>query len=192
MNKYSTSVGLVLIAALFTFWLTSSPEGRSTRAEDQPPANPKAEPISKLQADVSLLKDKASDQAHAMTSVAYHFNNMWFAAQAKNWPLAKFYWGETRSHLRWAVRIIPVRKDSAGQEIKLKPILEAVENSPLKQLQQAIETQAVEKFTAAYKFTIEGCYSCHKASEKPYLLPQIPTHPAEPTINFDPAAQWPK
>ena len=84
-----------------------------------------------IQTDVQQLKDKAADQAHAMFSVAYHFDNMWFAAEAKNWPLAEFYWGETRSHLRWAVRIIPVRKDKAGFEIKLAEILDAMENSPL-------------------------------------------------------------
>lgn len=120
-----------------------------------------------------------------MASVAYHFNNMWFAADAQNWPLAEFYWNETRSHMRWAVRIIPVRKDNAGQEVKLQNILEAVENSPLKQLREAIDAKDHEKFVAAYRFTMESCYSCHKASDKPYLRPRIPDRPAEPTINFD-------
>ena len=33
-----------------------------------------------------------------------------------------------------------------------------------------------------------GCYSCHKASEKGYLRPRIPEHPATTMINFDPNA----
>jgi hypothetical protein len=147
---------------------------------------------SPLGADVQVLKDKAPDQAHAMVSVAYHFNNMWFAADAANWPLAEFYWNETRSHLRWAVRIIPVRKDSRGEEIKLQAILEAFENSPFSQLQAAIARKDHEAFVAAYRFTLETCYACHKAVEKPYLRPQIPVRPAEPTINFDPRVDWPR
>jgi len=35
-----------------------------------------------------------------------------------------------KSHLRWAVRIIPPRKDKSGQEINLDTILEATENGP--------------------------------------------------------------
>jgi hypothetical protein len=139
-----------------------------------------------IQTDVQQLKDKAADQAHAMVSVAYHFNNLWFAAEAKNWPLAEFYWGETRSHLRWAVRIIPVRKDKAGYEIKLAEILDAMENTPLRQLQEAVTNKDHDKFVAAYKFSLETCHACHKAADKPFLKTRIPVRPAEPTINFDP------
>lgn len=127
-----------------------------------------------------------------MVSVAYHFSNLWFAGEAENWPLAEFYWGETRSHLRWAVRIIPIRKDKAGDEIKLAEILDAMENTPLKQLQEAITNKDHDKFVAAYKFSLETCYACHKAADKPFLKTRIPDRPAEPTINFDPQADWPK
>ncbi|MBX7167243.1 MAG: hypothetical protein K1X74_13015 [Pirellulales bacterium] len=156
-------------------------------AADEAPADP----VPALTTDVQTLKDKAPDQAHAMVSVAYHFNNLWFAAEARNWPLAEFYWNETRSHMRWAVRIIPVRKGKAGNEIKLGEILAAAENSPLAQLHEAIVAQDHDKFVAAYRFSLEACYACHKAAEKPFLRPRIPERPAEPTINFDPAADWP-
>ena len=35
-----------------------------------------------------------------MMDVDYHFANLWFAGQSKNWPLAQFYLNETRAHLR--------------------------------------------------------------------------------------------
>ena len=73
------------------------------------------------------------DQSHAMKDVGYHFSNLWFAGQKQNWPLAKFYLDETRSHLRWAVRIIPVRKTKAG-DLDLKGILDAVDNTLLAQI----------------------------------------------------------
>jgi len=148
--------------------------------------------LANLQAELERLKGIVPDQAHAMQDVDYHFTNLWFAANQSNWPLAHFYFNETRSHLRWAVRIIPVRKDNAGQEIKLQDILQAVENSPLKQVEDAIKAKDREKFVAAYEFTLTTCYSCHKAAEKPYLRPRIPDHPASAIINFDPNAAWPK
>ena len=75
--------------------------------------------LATLKAEVERLKGLVPDQSHAMKDVGYHFANLWFAAEKKNWPLADFYASETRSHLRWAVRIIPVRKDPQGHEIRL-------------------------------------------------------------------------
>jgi hypothetical protein len=181
-----------LLGAIFTLWITSASQLPVTLGEDHSRKAVADHVPQELGADVAQLKDKASDQAHAMASVAYHFNNLWFAADAKNWPLAEFYWNETRSHLRWAVRIIPVRKDNAGQEVKLQDILEAIENSTLDHLRAAIANNDHEDFVTRYRQTLEACYACHKASDKPYLRPKIPEEPAEPAINFDPQADWPK
>jgi hypothetical protein len=160
-------------------------------AHAQQPAAPKSD-LASLQAEVERLKQVMPDQAHAMHDVDYHFTNLWFAGNQGNWDLAQFYFNETRSHLRWAVRIIPVRKDNAGREIKLQDILQAVENTPLKQLEESIKAKDHEKFVAAYEFTATSCYSCHKAADKPYLRPRIPEHPASTIINFDPKATWPQ
>ncbi len=148
--------------------------------------------IARLTKDVAVLRDKIPDQAHSMMDVDYHFSNLWFAGQAENWPLAKFYWGEAVSHMKWAVRIIPVRKDNAGNEIKLEAILESILQSPWMQVGQTIEQKDVAEFEKAYKFTLGGCYDCHKAADKPYLRPQVPRRPASSIINFDPAATWPE
>ncbi len=187
MNRSrALALAFTIAAVIATLWGVRSDPIRSTRADqlvdEAPPSH----------ADVQRLNDKAADQAHAMVSVAYHFNNMWFAAEARNWSLAQFYWNETRSHLRWAVRIIPIRKDDAGREIKLVEILDAMESTPFKQLHDSITRQNHDEFVAAYKFSIETCYACHKAADKPFLRPQVPNRPAEPTINFDPLANWPK
>ena len=126
-----------------------------------------------------------------MHDVDYHFSNLWFAATREHWKLADFYLSETRSHLRWAVRIIPKRKDNAGREVDLEAILQAFENTPLKQLQDAIAVKDKSAFVKSYKFALETCYACHKAADKPFLRPQIPTQPESHLINFDPIADWP-
>jgi hypothetical protein len=145
-----------------------------------------------LAAEVEAIKGKLPDQSHAMKDVAYHFTNLWFAGQMRNWDLANFYWTETRSHLRWAVRIIPKRKDNSGKEIDLEAILQALENTPLKQLQEAIAAKDKPAFEKAYRFTIENCYACHKAADKPFLRLQVPMQPEARIVNFDPSADWPK
>ncbi len=181
-------VGLMAVLACWLGWLLSN---QPLGAQTAKPADAGGE-VAKLRDELETLKGQAPDQAHAMLDVGYHFSNLWFAGQQANWPLADFYWGETRSHLRWAVRIKPVRQDSAKRDIKLADILQALENTPLKQLKDAIDAKDRNKFVAAYRFTVEGCYACHKASEKPYLHPRIPEHPETAMMNFDPQAEWPK
>jgi hypothetical protein len=142
--------------------------------------------------ELEAIKGKLPDQAHAMQDVGYHFTNLWFSGQTGHWELANFYWLETRSHLRWAVRIIPKRKDNAGMEVDLEAILTALENGPLKDLEGAIVAKDRAAFEKHYRASLEACYACHKASDKPFLRLQVPTSPETLIINFDPSAQWPK
>jgi len=149
--------------------------------------------LESLQQEIEHLKQLVPDQAHAMQDVSYHFTNLWFAGQQGNWPLAEFYFGETRSHLNWAVRLKPKRKDSQDREIDLIALLQAVETTPLKRLSEALAAKDQGGFDKAYRAMIEqGCYTCHKASDKPYLRPQVPQAPEVQVINFDPQAEWPK
>jgi hypothetical protein len=122
----------------------------------------------------------------------YHFANLWFAGDRKNWPLARFCFDETRSHLRWAVRIIPVRKSPTGEDLDMKSLLDAVDNGLLAEVGKTIDARDRERFVTTYRQALEGCYSCHKAAGKPYLRPQIPAAPAAPILNFDPEAKWPQ
>ena len=147
--------------------------------------------VDNLPARVKALEDLLPSQSHLMADVGDHFANLWFAGTAQNWPLAGFYLGEARFHLRWAVRRIPVRKDLKGNDIKLVNILEAFENSQLARLKKAIDANDRGAFESAYKESLTACYSCHKAADKPYLRPQLPAQPASRIINFDPHARWP-
>ncbi len=146
--------------------------------------------IARLKAEIEQLKGRLPSQSHAMVDVGYHFSNLWFAGQKQNWPLAQFYLDETRSHLRWAVRINAVRRTTAG-EVDLRGLLEAVERTGLTNLGKAIADKNPDALAEAYKQTLQGCYACHRASDKPYLRPRIPDQPETRIINFDPTATWP-
>src|SRR6266851_805817 len=147
---------------------------------------PKPSAAVTAQLDLQTLSERSPDQSHAMADVGYHFANLWFAVDKQNWPLANYYLGETRSHLKWAVRIHPVRKTSAGAEVDLKGILDAIDNSFLAQIDKSIGNKDAVGFKAAYGQTLTGCYACHMACEKPYLRPQVPSAPAASILDFDP------
>lgn len=144
-----------------------------------------------LAARVQALEELLPSQSHMMADVGYHFTHLWFAGVHENWPLADFYLAETKSHLRWAIRRIPVRKDNQGRDINLTGILKAFESSQLTQLKQAVDQKDRVAFETVYKDSLTVCYSCHKAADKPYLRPQVPTESETHIINFNPKADWP-
>jgi hypothetical protein len=144
-----------------------------------------------LQTDVTHLKDIVPPASHPMVDVGYHATNLWFAAQKKNWPLANYYWGETRNRLRWEVRLNPSPKGPSGV-IDLKSTLDGIENGSFGAVKQAIDKKDEKAFVTAYKNLLGDCYSCHKSLGRPYLRPMIPVTATQPIINTDPTATWPE
>jgi hypothetical protein len=71
----------------------------------------------------------------------------------------------------------------ASNEIKLAEILDADDNTPLKQLQTAVAHQGHGKSVAAYKSSVEDGQACHKATDTPDLRPRTPDRPVELMTN---------
>lgn len=189
----SRTLALLLMGAALGFAGHALLSNATRAAHAQPPNRPlNAEPgLHQLADEIATIKGKLPSQSHTMQDVSYHFANLWFAGKHANWPLAQF-WEETLSHLHWAVRVIPVRKDNAGKDVDLRPILEGFENGPLKLLHDTIAAKDKTAFEKQYRASLETCYGCHKAADKPFLRPQIPDRPESPLMNFDPNATWPQ
>jgi len=145
-----------------------------------------------LRSDVARLKTNAPSQSHSMSDVGYHWTNLWFAGEKKNWPLAQFYFEESRAHILWTIQLRPVRKGPDGNDVNLLPIFESIDSSAFKSVAEAIQAKDSAAFAAAYRETLQACYGCHKTSGKPYLRPMVPKEPAQSIINFDGAATWPQ
>jgi len=165
----------------------SAQEGRAGAAA----AAPKPMTPAEMQAEIERLKTLVPSYSHPMQDVAINWASLWFAAQRKNWPLARYFYNEARSHIAWTVRINPNDKVN-GEIVDLKSIYDAIDTSSLMMVREAIEKQNSAQFVAAYKTMLESCYSCHKAAGKPMIRPQIPTASALTIVNLDPAATWPQ
>src|SRR5260221_10054124 len=181
-----TVLGLLLIAVIQSAGGVVEMQAGAEEKSAQSPA------VTSAQTKIGEISGLLPDQVHAMADVGYHFANLWFAADKENWPLAKYYLEETRSHLNWAVRLHPVRTTKAGSEVDLKGILQAIDNSFLTEIDGAITNKDTAKFKTAYHQTLEGCYACHQACEKPFLHLQVPTAPSVSILNFDPNASRPQ
>jgi hypothetical protein len=168
------ALGAVLAVIVFT---AMRPAARAVATKP----SGQEEEIAKLQAELTRLSAIAPNQPAVMTLVAHHFNNLWFAAADRNWPLADYYLGEVRSNLKWAVRIRPKRTGPAG-EIDLAGIVESLDDTQLAGLQKAIHDQRSAAFDRAYDETAVACSACHQAIGKPYLRPGRPS----PGLQFPP------
>jgi len=184
--RSKTGVVVVGVVALIV-GVAAGLAGRMVEPAEQTGSADQAAEIARLKDEIEHLKGMVPDQSHVMKDVAYHFSNLWFAGRARNWPLAVFYLNETRAHLRWAVRIRPVRQTAAG-DVDLRSILDGVDRSLLTSMQKTIEARDLAAFSKAYRDTLSGCYACHQASEKPYLRPRVPEAPEGRMIDFSPTA----
>ena len=151
-----------------------------------------AKELAAMKADIQTLKDKAPSASVAMADVSFHWTNLWFAGQAKNWPLANYYYSEARNHVRWLIRINPMPKGPDGMPVDLKGIFDAIDTSTFAAVKAAIDKKDSAQFPVAYKASLESCYSCHKSVGRPYLRPQIPKTVPQTIMNLDPTATWPQ
>jgi hypothetical protein len=171
-------LGAIIGGMAVEYWLT--------RTVPTPSAQTTAPPGTDLAADVAHLKSVLLTQSQAMTDVGYHWSNLWFAADKKNWPLARYFFDEARQSIRWTILIRPVRQRADGGTVDIRGIFSAIDMSALATVQLAIEDQDSTAFVAAYKQGLDACYTCHVAIEKPYLRPLVPTSPPSTLIDFNP------
>jgi hypothetical protein len=176
-RKVNGILGIILVAA-----------GGAATAADSGDSADLAQQVAALRSANEQLRSLIPSQSHAMMDVAYHFTNLWFAGQHRNWPLAQFYFNEARNHILWAIRLVPVRKTSGG-ELHLQEMFDAFDGSLLTDLKKQIAAQDRAQFAVAYRAALNGCNACHMAAEKPYLHIVVPDKPEVHIVDFTPESQ---
>jgi hypothetical protein len=106
--------GLIGAGAVAYFHRSEVTAAPASTAASAPEGSGGTGDLSALRTDVARLKVNAPSQSHTMSDVGYHWTNLWFAAEKKNWPLAMFYFEEARSHILWTIQLRPVRKGPDG------------------------------------------------------------------------------
>ena len=149
--------------------------------------------MDQLPQEVATLKALVPSNSHIMMDVQWHWTNLWFAGKKKNWPLAQYYFNETRGHIQWLIRKSPIMKSQLDQkDVDIAGIFDGVDTSSLAAVKTAIENKDSAQFAASYRTMLESCYACHKSVGRPYLRPMIPTIQTQAILNMDPSATWPE
>jgi cytochrome c553 len=187
---FKTAIVFILGAAIGGLAMWKAPALAGAPAQPAKADNSKVD-SSALNADVARLKNITPTLSHVMADVAFQYSNLWFAGQRKNWPLAMFYFNETRGRIKWMLRINPTPKTPDGDIVNAQGIYDAIDSSTMEDLKKAIANKDSAAFVSAYKMMLEACYTCHKSAGRPYLRPMVPTVAPQTIINYDPEAKWP-
>ncbi len=107
-----------------------------------------------------------------MTATQLRHAKLWFAGQAKNWPLAAFEIDEIKEGLDDAVKLFPTHDG-----LPVADMIKAATEAPLDELDKAVEAKSSTKFAAAFDNLTKACNSCHAGAKKEFIKIQRPTAP---------------
>jgi hypothetical protein len=126
-------------------------------------------------------KDKAKDAPknyvpgleQFMNVILTEHNKLWFAARARNWPLAEYLLGEIKEVMGDVQDFVPRFKN-----LPLADMLDAVITKEIVDLEKAIEAKDYKAFAAGYDKLTAACNGCHQGTENGFVVVKRPTRPA--------------
>jgi hypothetical protein len=91
-----------------------------------------------------------------MNVIRTEHNKLWFAAKARNWPLAAYELGEIKEVMSDVQDVVPTFKN-----LPLAQMLDAVITKEIVDLEKAVEEKDFKKFAAGYDKLNAACNACH-------------------------------
>ncbi|HEY6381494.1 MAG TPA: hypothetical protein VIY07_06775 [Pseudolabrys sp.] len=149
----------VLVAAILPFAVGAQ---ETQRAKDAP-----------KEAAKDLPKTYLPGLEQFMNVILIEHNKLWFAGQARNWPLAAYELGEIKEVMSDVQDHIPTFKN-----LPLADMLDAVITKEIVALEKAIDAKDYKSFAAGYDQLTAACNTCHQGTENGFIVIKRPTRPA--------------
>jgi hypothetical protein len=106
---------------------------------------------------------------------------LWFAGQAKNWPLAEYEMDELKEGFDDAIKYHPNHK---AVPTPLTEMIPAFMDAPVAELDAAIKAKNLQQFTKAYDGLTNNCNACHQATNFSFNVVKQPTTPPYSNQDF--------
>ncbi|HEY4142657.1 MAG TPA: hypothetical protein VGM57_14645 [Pseudolabrys sp.] len=116
-----------------------------------------------------------------MNVILMEHNKLWFAAKARNWPLAEYELGEIKEVMGDVQDIVPVFKN-----LPLADMLDAVITKEIVDLEKAIAAKDYKTFVASYDKLNAACNACHAGTENGFVVIKRPTSPVFTNQDYAP------
>lgn len=108
-----------------------------------------------------------------MNVILMEHNKLWFAAKARNWPLAEYQLGEIKEVMGDIQDLVPTFKN-----LPLADMFDAVITKEIVELEKSIEAKDYKAFVNGYDRLTQACNACHQGTENGFIVIQRPTRPA--------------
>jgi hypothetical protein len=147
-------------------------------------AGPSLQPTN-VEQRLSKLEAVTPDVGQTMLSIQFHFAKLYFAAEARNWDLARFERQEIVEDLNTVAALKPEENG-----VSLVGILGAFTNNlsgPLSLLKDAMDVSDRPLFRKAYQDSMVMCNTCHQSTGRPFIVITIPTNPPVFNQRWEPA-----
>jgi hypothetical protein len=116
-----------------------------------------------------------------MNVILMEHNKLWFAAKARNWPLAEYQLGEIKEIMGDVQDFVPTFKN-----LPLADMLDAVITKEIASLEKTIEAKDYKAFAAGYDQLTAACNACHQGTDNAFIVIRRPTRPAFTNQDYEP------
>lgn len=130
------------------------------------------------------LESAAQGVGSIMSNVQLHFAKLYYAAEAKNWKLARFEVHEIEEGLEKSAILRP-----SEHGVQLMGLLDAFKQTQITAMKIAVEQQDINLFYNAYTESIDMCNSCHRVTGYPFIVIVKPTAPPVPNQQWEPPTE---
>ena len=160
--------------------LALAPFAAAAQAPSAPPASapPAMAPLAQSRPEA---KSYTPGIEQFMNVIQSEHAKLWFAAGARNWPLAAYQLGEIKEVMSDVEDLYPKFKD-----LPLGQMLDNVITGPIVELEKALDQKNAKAFASGYDKLTAACNACHQATGNGFIVIQIPVAPAFPNQDFRP------
>ncbi|HMF21533.1 MAG TPA: hypothetical protein VKG24_05345 [Pseudolabrys sp.] len=116
-----------------------------------------------------------------MNVILIEHDKLWFAGNARNWPLAAYELGEIKEVMSDVQDHVPVFKS-----LPLADMMDAVITKEIADLEKAVEAKDFKTFAAGYDKLTAACNACHQGTENGFIVIQRPSRPAFTNQDYRP------
>jgi len=117
-----------------------------------------------------------------MTRIQAIFADLYYSADAKNWPLVDYHLHELEETF---ARVPLIRPEENG--VPLKPTVDIVLGTTIPALEAAADRKDYASFLNRYMDAISTCNACHAQTGHGYLVVKVPSEPHTKTLDFEPS-----
>jgi hypothetical protein len=108
-------------------------------------------------------------------------SKLWFAAAANNWELADHELDELKEGFEDVAKLFPT-----VAEVSIPPVISALNEREIAELDQAITARDRVKFAAAFDKLTAACNACHQVTKHAFIIIQQPISPPFNNQSFTP------